>query len=390
MKVVQSRREGFALAGAVLAMVLVGAIVTGGFYAAHQESQVTRSTELADLALYIAETGLDAAMGNATATQLDGYGLNSTVTYYNGVNVQYGGRTVGNYTVTITKLTAMLFVVRSTGTVTVGQARNNSNSTRTVSNVMRLRVADFDNQTAVQVYGDLDVAGTSDIEGTDRYLSSQWSGCSTTSGSAAVSAQPGASITESGSGDIDGNVRRNNMTSADFTVFGDLTWNDVVRMATVTLPGGTDLSQIDPSYTNGQCNTSDPRNWGAPEDRNDACFTHFPIVHAQGDLSISANDDGQGILLVEGDLRITSQFEFYGPIIVLGTIDFAGGSNVYGSVFAYGGGTLGATNNTSGNMIVQYSSCSIKRAVMGASGLSRGVPIRNRSWMDLTAIQNSY
>ena len=393
MKVVQSRREGFALAGAVLAMVLVGAIVTGGFYAAHQETQVTRSAELGDLALYIAETGLDAAMGNATATQLDGYALNSTTTYYNGVNVQYGGRTVGRYTVTITKLTSMLFLVRSTGTVTIGQAGNNSNSTRMVSNVIRLRIADFDNQTAMQVYGNLDVAGTSDIEGTDRNLGATWSGsnCSTTGGSSAVSAQPGASITTTGSGDIDGSIRRNNMTSADFTVFGDLTWSEVVAMATITLPANSSLSQIDPSYSSpGVCDTADQSNWGAPTVRTDACFSHFPIIYARGNLSISANDDGQGILLVEGDLTITSQFEFYGPVIVLGTIDFAGGSNIYGSVFAYGGGTLGEMNNTSGNMIVQYSSCSIRRAVMGASGLSRGVPIRNRSWMDLTAVQNSY
>lgn len=164
MNVVQSRREGFALAGAVLAMVLVGAIVTGGFYAAHQESRVTRSAELGDLAQYIAETGLDAVIGTMNGATMDAMAplVNNTVA--NGVNVQYGSRTVGNYTVVVTRLTPNLYVVRSTGAVTIGQAGNSSNGVRTVSSVIRRRNVNFDNQTAMQVFGDLEVSGTSTID----------------------------------------------------------------------------------------------------------------------------------------------------------------------------------------------------------------------------------
>jgi hypothetical protein len=66
MVALSSRRGGFALVGAVLAMLVVGAIVTGGFYAANQQSQVVRSAYLGELAQYIAETGLEAAMGRTT------------------------------------------------------------------------------------------------------------------------------------------------------------------------------------------------------------------------------------------------------------------------------------------------------------------------------------
>jgi hypothetical protein len=107
-------------------------------------------------------------------------------------------------------------------------------------------------------------------------------------------------------------------------------------------------------------------------------------------MDISANSTGQGILLVAGDLRVQSQFEFYGPIIVMGTIDFQGGADLMGSIMAYGGGNINSNSTTAGNMSVSYSSCAISRAVNGASGLVRSVPIRNRSWMDLTAIQNSF
>jgi hypothetical protein len=390
-----SRREGFALAGAVLAMLVVGAIVTGGFYAANQHSQVARSGYLGDLAQYIAETGLEATVGRTSARTMDGYALNSVNTVYSNVPVSYGGTVVGTYTATITRTTSSLFIVRATGTVSVGGA--NSGATRTVASIIRIRMVDFDNNTAMQVYGDLNVGGTAEVSGSDTYLS-QWTddGC-TTSSSSAVTAQPGASITTSGSGDIEGSVTRQNMTSANFTVFGDMTWDEVKAMATKVYVHNTVLSQIQESCTpsgcasTSTCNTASTSNWGNPTSTTSPCRNYFPIIYAQGNLSISANGSGQGILLVEGELRITSQFDFYGPVVVKGTMDVgAGGATITGSVFAFGGGTIGADNNIAGSTVVHYSSCSISRAIYGATGLSRGVAVKNRSFLDLTNVQNSY
>jgi hypothetical protein len=387
----QSRREGFALAGAVLAMVLVGAIVTGGFYAAHQESQITRSSELGDLAQYIAEQGLETVVASTNAATLQALVANTPQTVANAVNVQYGGRTVGNYTVSINRLTPWLFSVSSRGVVTIGQAGNNGSSARTVTSVVRIRNVDFDNQTAVQVYGDLTVTGTSEVVGADNF-DSAWTGCSTVSGSAAVTAPPGATITAQGAGQIQGATNFQSMGSSDFTVFGDLTWNDLVSMATNVYTGGSANPNPTPTTTGSPavCNTSDVNNWGAPTQNTHVCFNHFPIIYTPGDMHISATSVGQGIMLVAGDLDVQSQFEFYGPIIVMGSINFQGGAEIHGSVMAYGGGVLDASNSTAGNMIVQYSSCAIQRATQGATGLVRAIPIRNRSWMDLTAIQNSF
>lgn len=391
-----SRREGFALAGAVVAMLVVGAIVTGGFYAANQHSQVARSSYFGDLALYIAETGLDATIGNTSARTLSNMALNSSTTVYSNVAVSYGGTQVGSYTTIITRTSTSLFIVRSTGTVSIGGAQ--SGATHTLASIVRLRMADFDNNTAMQVYGDLNVGGTAEVEGSDTYRSN-WAGDGCTrSSSSAVTAQPGASITTSGRGEIDGAVTRQRMTAANFTVFGDMTWDEVKAMATKTYAPGAQLSQIAANCTPSSCaagsvcNTNVLNNWGAPEALNtNPCYGYFPIIYAQGDLGISANGSGQGILLVEGNLRITSQFDFYGPVVVKGTMDVgAGGSTITGSVFAFGGGTLGADNSIAGNTEVQYSSCAISRAVLGATGLSRGVPIKNRSFFDLTNVQNSY
>jgi hypothetical protein len=393
-----SRREGFALAGAVLAMLVVGAIVTGGFYAVNQQSQITRSVYFGDLAQYIAETGLEATVGRTNARVMDRMALNEVRTMASAQTVSNGGVVVGNYTTTLTKMTPNLFMVRSTGTVTRGGLA--SGATRTVANVVRLRVADFDQNTAMMVYGNLEVGGTASVDGDDTYLSG-WTAdsCALSDSSAAVVGQPGSTINAGGSGSIDGDINRRTLVPGDFFVFGDLTWYDVIGMATSRYPPNTVLSQIDPVCVGGAscllptsvCNTSDINNWGAPEVPLNKCHNHFPIIYAQGDLQITENGDGQGILLVEGGLRITSQFDFYGIIVVKGVLDVgAGGSTVTGSVLAFGGGNVGNENSLAGNTLIQFSSCAIQRAAYGAQGLSRGVPIKNRSWFDLTSVQNSY
>ena len=389
MNVMQNRREGFALAGAVLAMVLVGAIVTGGFYAAHQESRITRSTELGDVAQYVAEQGLQTTIATTNANTLDALVENNPQTVVSNQAVQYGGRTVGSYTVVINRLTPWLFSVASTGTVSIGQAGNTGNSSRTVTNIVRIRNVDFDNETAVQVYGDLTVTGTSDVVGADSY-DSNWTGCSTVANSDAVRANTSSQIDVNGAGQINGTIDQSTpLGAADFTVFGDLSWSDVVSMATNVYASPASPAPA-PTANGSDCSKASIDNWGAPTQPTHPCYNHFPIIYAPGDMTISANSVGQGILLVAGDLHVQSQFEFFGPIIVLGAIDFQGGAEIHGSVMAYGGGTLDATNSTAGNMIVQYSSCAIERATQGASGLVRGIPIRNRSWMDQTAVQNSF
>ena len=395
MVALSSRREGFALVGAVLAMLVVGAMVTGGFYAANQQSQVVRSAYIGEMAQYIAETGLEATMGRTTGRTLNRIDANDVDTIFQNVPVSYGGRVVGTYTTTVLRTQGSLYLVRSTGTVTLGGA-NTQGAGRTVANVVRLRNVDFDNNTAMQVFGDLVVGGTADIEGSDTNLGSTWSddNCSTSSASA-VTAQPGATVREQGSGDIDGSITRQNMDSTNFTVFGDMTWDEVKALASRSYAPGTNLSQIQPNCTptncnsTSVCNTNVHNNWGAPESTTNPCRTHFPIIYAQGDLHISVNGSGQGILLVEGDLILTSQFRFYGPVVIKGVLDVgAGGSQVYGSVLAFGGGVVGADNSVAGSATVQYSSCSISRAVLGATGLSRGMPIRHRSWFDVTNVQS--
>lgn len=388
MVIMNTRREGFALAGAVLAMVLVGAIVTGGFYAAHQESQITRGAELGDLAMYIAEQGLDATQANTTLPTLDAMAMNASITPYTNQNVSFGGRVVGRYTTTVTRLTNQLFVMRSRGVVTVGGA--NAGATRELSTVIKIRRVDFDNETAMQVNGNLAVGGSSSVDGNDTYHSS-WTGCTLDATTSAVVAQPTATVTQTGNGSINGDVTRQAMDSTFFTMFGDVSYADLTRMANIVYntnavvnPGASLLGL--------QCDKTNTSNWGEPTIATHACFNYFPIIWARGNLSIQSNGHGQGLLLVDGDLSIQGSFAFFGPIVVRGSINVEGTADIFGSVIAYGGGDsqISIGSSTIGTSIVKYSSCAIKRATQGLEGLQVGVPIRNRSFMDLTAVQNSY
>jgi len=378
----QSRREGFALAATVLAMLVVGAIVTGGFYAASQETQVTRAVTGTDDALYVAETGLNATLGQITAATLSNMADNSMVTG-SATSVSVGSTVIGNYVSSVTRINN-LYVITAEGTVTRGGMH--AGATRTVGAVARIRTADFDRQTAVMIYGDLSVGGTSEIDGND-YYPSGWTGCDLVTNTSAVVSNPGTQISKQGAGQINGSIERETLTSDDFNVFGDITWNELIAMRDKYYAGSTTVGPA-PVVTSGVCDTGVLSNWGSGTPTN-ACFNYFPIIYAAGNLRISSSGEGQGILLVEGDLDISGGFTFYGIAVVKGEIKMTGtGGHINGTTIVYGGGNIDSSSSTRGNSLLQYSSCAIERAVLGSS-LSRAVPIFNRSWMDISSIRDA-
>jgi len=378
----ESRREGFALAATVLAMLVVGAIVTGGFYAASQETQVTRAATGADDALYIAETGLNATMAGTGTPTLNAMADNSSLAP-DTVDVTVGSRTIGEYIATVTRVNNLFFIT-SKGRVMRGGIER---ATRTVGGVARIRSANFDNQTAVMIYGDLSVGGSSEIDGTD-YYPSDWTGagCSTTDSTAAVVSNPGTVINTQGSGQINGSIERETLSGDDFNVFGDVTWNELIAMRDKYYPASTSVGP-EPDVLNNVCRTSTQSNWGSGDPTN-ACYNYFPIIYAAGDLRITSSGEGQGILLVEGDLDISGGFTFYGVAVVKGEIKMTGtGGHINGTTIVYGGGLIDSSSSTRGDSLLQYSSCAIERAVLNSS-LARAVPISNRSWLDLSSIRD--
>ncbi len=381
----RSARDGFALVGALLALVVVGALVTGGFYAVNQESTTASSSRNADEAGYIAEQGLNRVLGTMSANDFNSLAPYTTVGPDTGY-VTTGADTLGLYVYTIRKFANRLAYVGSRGVLMRhGQPMSAAHSLATV---LRTINVSFPADRAVQTYGSLDLGGNATISGADT-IPTNWNDCTSSGTKASIVAKDTTLITDKGSSVIVGPIQQDTaLDNSSFFSYGDLSYDDLAAMATISLPAGITITSTGPLLTaSGACDHSVKTNWGAPTDSTNACYMYWPIIHAQGDLHISSSTTGQGVLLVDGNLDMTGGFNFYGVVIVKGSMTTSGtGAHLYGSALLYDGGVLSETSTALGNSVVNFSSCAIKRAQENLTGVVRPVPLATRSWFDLSAV----
>lgn len=376
-----SRRDGFALPVALLAIIVIGAIVTGGFYAASQESRIATSTDLGNQAFYLAEYGLAETLGTWKNSDLRDRFEGSSVFEDTATTeaVALSGGAAGQYTIVVRYLAPTMFLVSSEGTVTAGPR----SARRKVGTIVRTLNPVMPATTALAVYGGLTVGGNSYIRGNDECVGSDTVAGVTAYDSSLVANQNRDHI--SGDPPLDEDAA---LDTAALSDFGALTLQDLIGAATkVYEPGGSE-NGMGPATTtdadgNTVCDTSEPSNWGAPTDTTHVCANEFPIIHAQGDFSLQTGS-GQGILIVEGDLTATGNFDFYGVVIVMGELRTTGtGNHLEGSVVVQGDGLLDSESTTLGNSLVQYNQCTTERAF---NATLRPRPLASRSWLDFTAI----
>lgn len=380
------QKRGFALPVAVFALVVVGVLVTGGFYLARQETRIGIASVRGTTAFYLAERGTMEVLADWD------------VSVY-GALPQWTSATVndtteeGNWSVDVTRMTERLYFLLSTGNVTRGSAAYGTAS-RMMGTVARLNTADIEPPAALSTIGSLTVGGSSYIIGNDS-VPSGWGGyCGPTGPS-----KPGvlidslANVTTVGTDfEVEGDPafgEDTSLTADSLLSFGEFEWEDLVALADITYSSKLVITKLAPdsilvggSY---RCNSANDRNWGDPFDPGSACGTYFPIIYAAVDIAINANDYGQGILLVENDLAIQGGFTFYGPVIVRGTLSTAGTGG------HFNGGVIAAnvdldTSTVLGNALVQFSSCAVSRAILNNSALTKARPLENRSWVDLSSI----
>lgn len=375
-----NRRDGFALPIALLAMMIIGALVTGGFYASSQESRVSASTDLASEAFYIAEYGLEETLATWRNAQFQAVATEHA--FGTTVVAAPGGGTLGDYDIHVRRIGAQLFLVRSTGRVAAGSRT----AQRRVAAMVRTLEPRLPAPTALAIFGGLTAGGSSLIRGDD----AGGPGCLPGDSVAGVTAFDSTLIDAGNKERISGAppiVQDASLDTAGLSAFGALHLADLMASATrVYEPGETESGMApvvatDSLLGTSVCDTSVRSNWGDPGGVG-PCADEFPIILAKGDLHLSTGE-GQGILIVEGDLRASGNFHFYGVVIVLGELETAGtGNHVEGSVIVQGDGRLDSESTTLGNSLVQYSRCRVDRAF---SATMRARPLASRSWLDLTA-----
>ena len=371
--------RGVALAMAIFALVIIGILVAGSFFAGRLEQQSGQNTLFAAQAAEAAEYGLSDALGttynSASTLQAIPIGQSSagaTVNLASGIS----------YTQSVDRLTDGLFLYRSVGN---RQSAGATVATRSVGTLVRLLSANISVNAGLTALGDVLVGGTSTVSGNDATPSAWTSaGVSCPTPANVTGVRYNGTLTQKGSAVIAGYPSPSTLdTRLDSTnIFGGAKFAALKAMRTLTLTRNVSGLAADSIGTPKKCNTALESNWGAPTAPLSVCFNYFPIVYHYGDLSISGSGEGQGILLVEGNLTVQGRIDFYGPVIVTGGVDVRGtGSDdvkFYGGILAQNV-TLDDSRLT-GNATVNYSSCAIKRALQGSA-----VPtaLDERSWVQL-------
>jgi len=378
MQPIQNRRGGFALAVAIGAIVVIGALIAGVFFASSQQFRIGRSTLLQTRASTAAENGLDVLFDTTQSTvrwkpawNVAPPGVQDTVVFTSGGAVD---------TVQLTKLTPTNFLLVSEAHV---NGANGTQARRRFGTLVTLREPQINMRGALTVRGAVKVTGSSQITGNDTPIPG-WACPPADSAMPGIASSDTTQINASGGCDSyqcisgDPKVVQDTMADKDSTYFqfGDADWAMLTSMGKT--PTGADPT---PTFTTtGACNLSDPNNWGDPVHAltNTACQDYYPIIYAPGDLSLQ-NGIGQGILLVEGNLKVTGNFSFFGPVIVRGTL------STQGNGAHFNGGLMAANvdldpNTVAGNAVINYSSCALSRAINGAATPR---PATLRPWVEL-------
>ena len=382
----QHAQYGFALPVAVFALVVVGVMITSGFYTVRQEGRIGVADENASLAFYLTEQGLVDLIGNWNVE------LSSALSNWGDTTVTRGYPGVGRVTARVTKMTDLLYFVDADGLVTRGGAMRSGASHR-VGVTVRLTTADIAPPAALTTRGPTTLQGTAEVHGEDE-VPLGWGGvCTgTLENKPGIMTDDATQVGTQGSAVLTGDpavLEDTSIADSTFTQFGDLTWDDLTSMADIRITGGT-LSTLAPDSTAaGRCNTGQAfaDNWGDPENLGAACSNWFPIIHISGNAKIQSGGVGQGLLLVDGDLDLRGNFVFHGIVIVQGSVDTQGsGNRIYGGVMA-----SNASFNAQalvGGSVVTNSTCAVSRAIRN-SGMTRVRPLASRSWVDLSAIAGS-
>lgn len=380
--------DGFALPAAIGGLVIVGVLVTAGFFMARQELRIGVASKHAAMAVNVAQMGANEIMANWNGYRLGNIPVWGDTTITQTVDG-------GIWTVTIQNLNGTVYYLEAEGEVTEGGAMW-AGATRRVGIVTRMLYADITPPAALTTRGSTVVKGNAEVHGEDTDPPG-WGGyCSgpkqdkpgvLTNDTSAVGTSGKGTITGSPAYDQDSTI-----VDSTFTHFGNMTWAELVTLAKAEGKNvsslGTTVNNTLPDSTGSQCNTAPLTNWGDPRNPGAACGNYFPLIYHGGpSLRIQSGGFGQGILLVDGNLDLRGNFVFHGIIIVQGSFETQGsGNRILGGVLASNANF--DDQDLTGGSVTTNSTCAVQRAILNNASLSRARPLAQRSWVDLSSVTN--
>lgn len=374
--------RGMALAVAIFALVVAGALIAGAFFAGNQEQRLGQNTLRVQQSFGAGEAALNEIVANWNPGTYNRIGIYPSDSFIVPTTNTLGG--TGQYGGVIRKLNNYLYQVDLTGrdNASAAGALFGGGARQRIGEFVRIRLLNIGVGGALTTQGSVKLSGNAVVDGTD-HIPSGWSAssCDTTGDTTKAGVRaPDSAVVQTGSGaHLFGNppfLKDTSVHASTFTQFGDISFDDLAAMATIQLPGGTD--KTDPNIASGVCVKADPMNWGDGMNPSSACGNYFPIVHVAGDVTLNG-DQGQGILLVDGDLSIQGAYQYFGIVLVKGSLKTAGTG---GDIAHFWGAVMAEnvdieTNNLSGSATLNYSKCAITQA-LNMTGVV--APDRSRSW----------
>lgn len=376
--------RGMALAVALFALVIVGALVGSALFAGAQEQRAGDSTRRLQQAFGVAELGIYDVVRTwnpNTYNQRGAYPTDS-VGVPNPLVQGTTPRATGSFGGYVYRLNDQIYLIDVTGHDTVsGTGSSRSGDARQRLGLLaRIKPLQVNVGAALtNGGGGITLSGNAHVIGQDA-LPPGWTNCPPPGPSLAgirtlgtVSTTGIAGATGSPAVMQDSTVR----DSSTFTVFGDVTWADLVAQASVQLPTGS-YSAAPLVNADGTCNKTVTTNWGDALNPSGGCGRYFPIIYINGNGQQSGGQ-GQGILLVNGDFASNGGSTFDGLVIVRGKLTSSGGgAHFNGAVLAQNSAL--ASSAISGSTTVNYSSCALLQAL---SVTGKPAMFRSRGWVQL-------
>jgi hypothetical protein len=381
-------RQGIALATALIAIVVIGALIAGTFFATTQEYRVARTALSAQRALGAAEYGQNMILAEwlpAWNQMATGDTIKRPYTA--------GSGTVD--TVVMTRLRFNMYQVVSTGRIALDQS---SDARRRTGLLIRLDTPEIPFPGAFSGAKSVGIAGNFAASGNDS-IPAGWTDCPPAGPQkAAIASTTTTNVTTAGGCSGQVCLTGTPKVLADATV-ADTTkvldgWADLVAQANITInqTAGLTLTGMNPVYNfDGSCNMAVSTNWGDPSRASPAgaCENYFPIIYlksattgATGPTTSLTTGKGQGILLIDGNVSLAGNINWVGPIIVRGNVALSGtGNKTVGGIQALNQGCTAATcNSLSGTSNATYSSCTINKIL---SLKSKPALASKRAWADM-------
>jgi hypothetical protein len=374
-----SDERGIALAVAVFALVVIGALVAGTFFAGRLEQQTGMNTRMAAEAAEAAEAGLGSALAGLNTTTMLAMPIDPDLADKTDLpGLALGGNAAA--TMSINRLTEHVFLLRSVGTRT--NAAGGQLARRSLGQLIRLVQIDIDVAAGLTAMGDVTLSGSSEVTGIDA-VPDLWAGvsCPPLKNVTGVRYNEGE-LKASGNGKMLGEP--DSLKDATLTTAKMKSDFDKLKVMANLVVYDNNPPANGPAHVGNpaRCDKSVESNWGEPAIQTDPCSNYFPIIYHNGNLSLQGGR-GQGILLVEGDLTVTGGMVFYGPVYVTGTLSSTGnksqGAKFYGGVIA-GNVALDDVTKLAGQALVSYSSCAVRRALQNSS---TPAALAERSWVQI-------